>query len=69
MGDSGNDTNVFDACSTRHAATSTAKRKGISIDCIKKTAGWSENSRTFENFYDKPILPRKEAFSNAILNK
>ena len=35
---SGIHTNVFTAHSTRHASTSAAKRSGVSIDTLRKTA-------------------------------
>jgi hypothetical protein len=45
---------AFTLHSTRAVATSTAKLKGVSLDKITKTAGWS-NVRTFKRFYDKPV--------------
>jgi len=45
---------TFTAHSTRAVATSTAKARGISLDNIAKTAGWS-NVTTFRRFYDKPL--------------
>lgn len=66
--EAGLDTKVFSAHSTRHAATSAAKNKGVSIDLIKKTAGWTANSSTFAKFYDRTIVSEKEAFANAIYN-
>lgn len=41
LGEAGVDTSIFSAHSTRHASTSAAKRCGISIDSIRKTAGWT----------------------------
>ncbi|KAJ8976642.1 hypothetical protein NQ317_011150 [Molorchus minor] len=52
---SGIDTTIFTAHSTRHASTSAALRKGISMDLIKHTAGWSANSATFAKFYNRPL--------------
>ena len=67
--EAGIDTNIFTAHSTRHASTSAAKRSGISLDIIRKTAGWSEQSLTFAKFYDRPIVENNDnAFANAILN-
>ena len=43
----------FTAHSTRAAATSAAKRNGMTLDQIMKCAGWS-NATTFARFYDKP---------------
>ena len=51
--DSGIDTDSFSAHSTRAAATSAAKRKGLAMADILKMAGWSRVS-TFERFYFKP---------------
>ncbi|KAL7297191.1 hypothetical protein TKK_0009598 [Trichogramma kaykai] len=66
---SGIDTEIFSAYSTRHASTSAAKRLGVSLDVIKSTAGWTENSRTFAKFYDLPIAANKNEFAIAILNQ
>lgn len=65
----GLDTNTFSAHSTRHAATSLAKRKGINIDIIRKSAGWTEKSATFARFYDRPVIQDVRSFGQAILNK
>lgn len=64
---SGIDTEIFSAYSTRHAATSAACKKGISIDIIKKTAGWTESSKTFTKFYNLEITEPKDVFARAIL--
>ncbi|KAJ8910049.1 hypothetical protein NQ315_000452 [Exocentrus adspersus] len=64
---SGVDTSLFSAHSTRHAATSMAKRKGVNLDTIRRTAGWSEHSNVFARFYDRPIV-NKYAFANSIVN-
>lgn len=60
------DTTVFSAYSTRHAATSAANRNGLSIDVIKKSAGWSEKSQTFARFYNLPLIEKKNAFADAV---
>lgn len=65
--ESGLDTNVFSAHSTRHASTSAAKRKGVSYDVIRKLAGWSDKSTTFTKFYDRPVAKNLVAFGHAIL--
>lgn len=44
----------FTAHSTRSVATSTAKLRGVSLERIAKSAGWS-NVTTFRRFYDKPV--------------
>lgn len=53
--ESGVDTTIFTAHSTRHASTSAAGRRGISVDLIKKSAGWSDNSLVFAKFYNRPL--------------
>ena len=51
---SGIDITRYSSHSSRAAATSMAKQRGLSIDYIQRYAGWS-NERTFAKFYDKPI--------------
>lgn len=53
LSDSGIDVNIFSAHSTRHAATSAAHNLGISLEQIRKTAGWSGSSNTFYRFYNR----------------
>lgn len=65
---SGIDTSIFSSHSTRHAATSAALKQGISLDVIRRTAGWTESSRVFGAFYNRPIVSENEKFSSAILN-
>ncbi|XP_071572414.1 uncharacterized protein [Temnothorax nylanderi] len=62
----GINTNIFSAHSTRHASTSKAAKKGVSLDLIKRAAGWTGESRVFANFYNRPII-NPEDFSNAVL--
>lgn len=57
----------FTAHSTRHAAASTAFRKEIDLETIRKTAGWSENSQVFAKHYNKTIVPPKKSFVKAIM--
>ncbi|XP_046737534.1 uncharacterized protein LOC124406221 [Diprion similis] len=64
---SGLDTQIFSAHSTRHASTSNANIKGVNIDCIRSTAGWTRNSQSFAQFYNLPIVNDNEAFARAIL--
>ncbi|KAB0789978.1 hypothetical protein PPYR_15724 [Photinus pyralis] len=66
MLDAGIDTEQFSAHSTRHAATSLAKRKGVPLDIIHSAAGWSKNSKTFAKFYKRPLRD-PHAFAKAIL--
>ncbi|EFA12667.2 hypothetical protein TcasGA2_TC010690 [Tribolium castaneum] len=63
--ESGIDTTMFSAHSTRHASTSKADHTGISLDVIRKTAGWSSNSKTFAVFYKRP-LQNNQSFAKAI---
>uniref|UniRef100_A0A1Y1K5T2 Tyr recombinase domain-containing protein n=1 Tax=Photinus pyralis TaxID=7054 RepID=A0A1Y1K5T2_PHOPY len=63
----GIDVTQFKPHSTRHASTSLAKRLGLNIDTIHKSAGWSEKSRTFAKFYDRPVQPTQN-FTNTIIS-
>lgn len=65
----GVDTDQFTADSTRHAATSTAHKRGKDIEVIRRSAGWSPNSNTFLKFYNKPIQTPSGNFARAILEK
>lgn len=65
----GINTDQFTAYSTRHASTSAAFQRGVDINTIRKTAGWSEQSNVFANFYNRPITSNQEVFNRAILNK
>lgn len=67
LGESGLDTSIFTAHSTRHAATSAAARNGVSLDLIRNTAGWSSASKVFATFYNKPLLSN-ESFARTIIN-
>ncbi|KAL0870236.1 hypothetical protein ABMA27_005269 [Loxostege sticticalis] len=67
--ESGIDTSVYSAHSVRHAATSAADRRGVSIELIKKAAGWSGNSLVFSKFYNRPVAPDCDNdFANAVLD-
>ncbi|XP_074107217.1 uncharacterized protein LOC141532667 [Cotesia typhae] len=44
----------FTAHSTRHASTSKAYERGVSVQEIKKVAGWSPTSQIFATFYKQP---------------
>lgn len=65
--DCGLDTNIFSAYSTRHASTSAAKRRGVNIDIIRSSAGWSEKSDTFAKFYNRPVVQNRSLYGQAIL--
>lgn len=41
-------------------------RKNVSLDVIRKTAGWTNNSVVFQNFYPRPIVNTSQ-FAKAIL--
>lgn len=56
---------IFSAHSTRHAATSAAYVKGISLETIRRTAGWSQGSQMFARVYNRPI-ETKEEFAKAV---
>lgn len=67
--DSGIDTSIFTAHSTRHAATSKARQCGVSIDLIRKCAGWSEGSLIFGRVYNRNIVGKDEAaFAAAVIS-
>lgn len=57
----------FSPYSTRHTSTSKALRGGISIDTIRKVAGWSTQSGVFAKFYNKPLL-NEEVYARSFLS-
>ena len=67
--DSGIDVTKFSAHSTRHASTSAAFEKGLDINVIKNTAGWSESCQVFARFYNRPIVNDVTLFANTVLLK
>ncbi|CAG9118500.1 unnamed protein product [Plutella xylostella] len=66
LADSGVDTTVFGAHSTRHASTSAASSAGISLNVIRRTASWTKTSETFARFYKRPISDESD-FAKSIL--
>ncbi|CAB0003987.1 unnamed protein product [Nesidiocoris tenuis] len=64
--EAGVDTSIFSAYSTRHAATSDAYRKGVSIDTIRSSAGWSPESSVFARFYNRPLTESPDEFTNRV---
>ncbi|XP_045161322.2 uncharacterized protein LOC123526296 [Mercenaria mercenaria] len=56
----------FKPHSTRAAATSLAKLKGVPLQTVIKTAGWA-NANMFAKFYNKPIVPKAKTLQKAIL--
>lgn len=65
LSNSGIDVKKFKAHSTRSAASSAALRVGTSTDTIRKAAGWSHKSQTFNKFYNKPLCSN-DFFANYI---
>lgn len=57
--DSGVDVNLFSSYSVRHASTSAAHRGGTRLEVIRKAAGWSDKSDTFNKFYNRPVIPQQ----------
>lgn len=66
LGASGVDVSTFSAHSTRHAATSAARAAGLSLDTIRKAAGWTSTSQSFAKFYHRPIVDESN-FARSIL--
>lgn len=64
----GIDTSVFKAHNAHHAANSAAKRLGVDMSVILKTAQWSSES-TFARFYDRPLINENSNFALSILNQ
>lgn len=63
------DTSVFSAHLTRHVATSAAADRSVDFDTIRLSAGWSERSQMFAQFYKRPIVSDGYNFASAVLNK
>lgn len=63
----GIDTSIFSAHSTRHASTSLAAKKGVNIDEIRRTAGWTNSSDVFARFYNRLIV-QEPSFLSTILD-
>ena len=69
LSEAGINTEIFKAHSTRAASVSKAFSKGVDIEFIKRTAGWTPNSRVFATFYNVPIISDiKNNVASAILN-
>lgn len=56
------------AYSTKHAAVSASSLKGIDIDTIQRTAGWSKKSDVFTRFYNRPISSDQSTFAKSVLH-
>lgn len=66
---SGLDVSIFKGHSTRHASTSKAFAKGLDLNQIRSTAGWTHKSQVFAKFYNKPISSDSGSFAKLILEK
>ncbi|XP_014206022.1 uncharacterized protein LOC106637664 [Copidosoma floridanum] len=58
----------YTAHSTRHASTSAALRRGVSVNAIKSAAGWSEKSVIFNKFYNRQIKQPDGNFALAVMD-
>ena len=58
--------NMFKPHSIRAACTSKAKKGGVPLQVIVKTAGWA-NAKVFSNHYDKPVKENSNTVQQAIL--
>ncbi|XP_057335443.1 uncharacterized protein LOC130674191 [Microplitis mediator] len=56
----------FTGYSTRHTSTSSAYRKGLDINKIKSTAGWSKSSEVFARFYNRPLQETDDNFAKTV---
>lgn len=65
----GIDTTKFTAYSEKHAAVSKAVSKEVDIDTIRRTAGWSEQSKVSAKFYNRPMQKNNDTFGRAVLSK
>lgn len=65
LAQTGIDTKLFSAYSTEY--TTTARLKGVDVDTIRRTAGWSEKSNVFALFYNRPMLPDQIMFARSVL--
>jgi len=63
------DVSMYKAHSFRHASTSKVYQQGVSADIIFSVAGWTANSKTFANFYNKPIDTRSSFANNVLQTK
>ena len=66
MLEAGLDVGTFKPHSTRSAATSKAQQACVPIQDILKHAGWS-NERTFDRFYNKPVVTQDNTFAESVL--
>ena len=64
----GIDVQKYSAHSSRAASTSMCQAKGLNLEEILKTAGWS-NAGTFAKFYAKVVDKASENFGATLLKK
>lgn len=69
LAEAGVDTKAFGPYSVKHASTSAAYRNGITLENIRRTAGWSAASKTFAKFYQLPIADDPQKFAKALLKE
>ena len=62
----GIDIDQYSPHSTRAASTSKCRNKGLQMDEIMKTAGWT-NASTFASFYGKPLESGQQNFGQTVL--
>jgi len=55
----------FKPHSTRAASSSMANQRGVSLDTIAKSAGWT-GARTFAKYYNKPLYIKADTMPKAI---
>ena len=60
--------NMFKPHSIRAACTSKAKKGGITLQVIVKTAGWA-NAKVFSKHYDKPVKENSKTVQQGILEE
>lgn len=65
----GVDTDIFTAYKAKHAAVSKAYSKGVNVDTIRRTAGWSKRSIVFASFYNRLIIESNETFTYSLAGK
>jgi hypothetical protein len=64
------DTTIYKSHSFRHASTSKAHRSGVKVSTIYENAGWSDKSKIFYKFYNKPLPNNNQtdSFGKTVLN-
>lgn len=62
------DTKIFSAYSTKHASVSSAHNKGLDVATIRRTTNWSEKSKVFARFYNRPIQVSNDNYACVVFN-